>query len=169
MSSALMYRERATAILPLTTVTLVCPCLSDERSMHTGDHALSDAHFTEQLPGLQLRAFSVDDQKDLLKSLSLLLVTSGGWLLKHRRPAQGILQVVFEFERSLAVEIYVMLVSLGLELTTSSHKALTSFCQRTVNLPAAHTVLVAICELEIRDLADEASSPEQLFGAAAIA
>jgi hypothetical protein len=62
-----------------------------------------------------------------------------------------------------------MLVSLGLELTANSHQSLTSFCQRTVDLPAAETMLVAVCDLEIRDLADEASSPEQLFGAAAIA
>ena len=137
--------------------------------MHTTGDASPDAQFTEQLPGLQLRAFSVDDQQDLLQSLSLVLVTSGGWLLKHRRPAPGILQVIFEFERSAAVDIYVMLVSLGLELTAHSHQALTSFCQRTVDLPAAETVLVAVCDLEIRDLADEASSPEQLFGAAAIA
>ncbi len=137
--------------------------------MHTGDTISPDARLTEETPGLQLRAFSVDDQKDLLQSLSLLLVTSGGWLLKHRRPSPGVLQVVFEFERSAAVDIYVMLVSLGLELTANSHRALTGFCQRTVNLPAAKMVLVAVCDLEIRDLADEASSPEQLFGAAAIA
>jgi hypothetical protein len=137
--------------------------------MHADDNASRNAQYTEQPQGLQLRAFSVDDQKDLLQSLSLLLVTSGGWLLKHRRPAQGILQVVFEFERSAAVDIYVMLVSLGLELTANSHQALTGFCQRTVNLPAAQALLVAVCDLEIRDLADEASSPEQLFGAAAIA
>ena len=137
--------------------------------MQPTSDASPDASIQEQLPGLQLRAFSVDDQKDLLQSLSLMLVTSGGWLLKHRRPAPGILQVIFEFERSAAVDIYIMLVSLGLELTANSHQSLTSFCQRTVNLPAAEIMLVAVCDLEIRDLADEASSPEQLFGAAAIA
>lgn len=137
--------------------------------MQPTSDASPDASTQEQLPGLQLRAFSVDDQKDLLQSLSLMLVTSGGWLLKHRRPAPGILQVIFEFERSAAVDIYIMLVSLGLELTANSHQSLTSFCQRTVNLPAAEIMLVAVCDLEIRDLADEASSPEQLFGAAAIA
>ncbi len=137
--------------------------------MQPTSDASPDASIQEQLPGLRLRAFSVDDQKDLLQSLSLMLVTSGGWLLKHRRPAPGILQVIFEFERSAAVDIYIMLVSLGLELTANSHQSLTSFCQRTVNLPAAEIMLVAVCDLEIRDLADEASSPEQLFGAAAIA
>lgn len=169
MSLSRWCPERAPGVFALTTVTLAGLHLSDERTMHTGDDNSRDAQFKEQLPGLTLRAFSVDDQRDLLQSLSLLLVTSGGWLLKHRRPSQGILQVIFEFQRSAAVDIYVMLVSLGLELTANSHKALTGFCQRTVDLPAAQTMLVAVCELEIRDLADEASSPEQLFGAAAIA
>lgn len=135
---------------------------------HSGD-SHPDAQPMEQLAGLQLRAFSIDDQQDLLRSLPLVLVTAGGWLLKHRWPSPGILQVIFEFERSAALEIYVMLVSLGLELTANSHQAITSFCQRTIDLPQAQRLLVAFCELEIRDLADEASSPEQLFGAAAIA
>ncbi len=119
--------------------------------------------------GLQLRAFSVDDQQQLLKSLSMDLVTSGGWLLRHRYPSRGILQVVFEFERSAAVEIYAMMVLLGLEFTSDSHAMLAGFCQRTAGLPRADTVKVALCDLEIRHLADEASSPEQLFGNSAIA
>jgi hypothetical protein len=52
--------------------------MSDEKSMQHSSDASPDAHYPEQVPGLQLRAFSVDDPQHMLQSLSLILVTSGG-------------------------------------------------------------------------------------------
>ena len=137
--------------------------------MQPNSDSSPDALPLERASELRIRAFTIDEPQQILRSLSLLLVATGGWLVRHRRPAPGILQVVFEFERSAAMDMYIMLVSLGLELTSNSHLVLTGFCQRTSDLPAADNVQVASCALEIRDLADEASSPEQLYGAAAMA
>ena len=137
--------------------------------MQPNGHPFPDEQPVERVSELQIRAFTIDEPQHLLRSLSLLLVATGGWLVRHRRPAPGILQVVFEFERSAAMDMYIMLISLGLELTSNSHLVLTGFCQRTADLPVSDSVQVATCSLEIRDLADEASSPEQLYGAAAMA
>jgi hypothetical protein len=95
--------------------------------------------------------------------LLLVLVPSGGWLLRHRRPAPGVLQVVFEFERTAAMDIYVMLVALGLDLTNSSHLTLTSYCQRTADLPSSSTVQVASCDLEIHEFSEDISSTDPVF------
>lgn len=153
----------------LTTVTHAASPCSDEECMQPNGQSYSDTQTLERPPDMQIRAFTVDQPQDILRSLSLLLVATGGWLVRHRRPATGVLQVIFEFERAAAIDMYIMLVSLGLELTANSHVVLTGFCQRTPNLTPSDSVQVATCALEIRDLADEASSPEQLYGSSAMA
>jgi len=113
---------------------------------------------------LRLQARSFEDNQQTLRMLSLVLVPSGGWLLRHRRPAPGVLQVVFEFERAAVMDIYIMLVALGLELSNNSHLLLTSYCQRTAGLPQSNKIQVSSCDLEVREFADEISSGESIFG-----
>jgi hypothetical protein len=112
---------------------------------------------------LYLQAHSFEDSQQMLRMLSLVLVPSGGWLLRHRRPAPGILQVVFEFERTSAMDIYIMLVALGLELTHTSHQVLTGYCQRTADLPRSDTHQVTSCDLEVHEFAEDTSSDEPIF------
>ena len=119
--------------------------------------------FTEDLPPMLLRAFSLDSGQQLLRFLPGALSSSGAWVLRHE-VASGFVRFFFEFERSNGMNVYVMLVSLGLELTRSSHLSLTSFCQRTLNLPRSETLQVASCELEIRELLEDGVSSEPLFG-----
>jgi hypothetical protein len=157
---------RAGGIFLLTTVTHATSWPSDEIIMLLLGNSFPDEIPVESVSDLQLRALCVEDHQQTLRMLSLVLAPSGGWLLRHRKPAPGILQVVFEFERNAAIDIYVMLVALGLELTRNSHLLLTSYCQRSAGLSPGDTIQVASCELEIRELADEASSPEPLFGVA---
>ncbi len=119
--------------------------------------------FSESLQPIQLRAFSMEDRHHLLRFLPSALSASGGWLLRHEVTA-GLVRFIFEFERSNGMNVYVMLVGIGLELTRSSHLTLTSFCQRTLNLPRNETLQVATCELEISELLGDASSTDPLFG-----
>ena len=119
--------------------------------------------FTEDLPPIQLRAFSIDSGQQLLRFLPGALSSSGAWVLRHE-VTSGLVRFFFEFERSNGMNVYVMLVGLGLELTRSSHLALTSFCQRTLNLPQSETIQVACCELEVRELLEDGATSEPLFG-----
>jgi hypothetical protein len=122
-----------------------------------------DTRTQSSAPEIYLQARSFEDSQQTLRMLSLVLVPSGGWLLRHRRPAPGVLQVVFEFERNAAMDIYVMLVALGLELNNNSHQMLTSYCQRTADLPSNSTIQVASCDLEVREFSEDTSSNEPLF------
>ncbi len=122
-----------------------------------------DASPTVSESDLCLRALSLDNHQQTLRMLSLVLAPSGGWLLRHRVLAPGVLQVVFEFERSAAMDIYVMLVALGLELSSNSHLLLTNFCQRTADLPPSDAVQVASCSLEVRELGDAIPGSGPLF------
>ena len=119
--------------------------------------------FAEGLPPILLSAFSIDDRQQLLRFVPGALAASGAWLLRHEM-ASGLIRFIFEFERSNGMNVYVVLVGLGLELTRSSHLALTGFCQRTLNLPGSGTLQVATCELEVHELLEESLSPEPLFG-----
>lgn len=83
-------------------------------------------------------------------------------MLRHDTAA-GIMRFFFEFERSNGMNIYVMLVSLGLELTRSSHLALTCFCHRSLHLSEDELLQVATCELEVREMLEEPVD-EPVFG-----
>ena len=122
-----------------------------------------DDIFTAGQPLLQLRAFSMEGNGQISRLLPSALTASGAWVLRHEL-ANGVLRFLFEFERSNGMNVYIMLVSAGLELTRNSHLIFTSFCQRTHNLPHPQTRLVSTCDLEIRELADDAGSSEPLFG-----
>jgi hypothetical protein len=149
----------------LTTVTYASAILSDRENMLPVGRSPSEIAPAENLPDLLLRAISFDDHQATLRMLSLVMTPCGGWLLRHRRPSPGTLQVAFQFERSAALDIYVMLIAVGLDLTSDSHLLLTSYCQRPET--SSDDFRVVSCELEIRELTDEASSPEPLFVATA--
>ncbi len=122
-----------------------------------------DEIFTAGQPLLQLRAFSMEGNQQIERVLPSALSSSGAWVLRQE-VVSGMLRSLFEFERSNGINVYIMLVGLGLEFTRNSHLIFTSFCQRTHHLPYPQTVLVSTCNLEIRELADDAKSFEPLFG-----
>ena len=131
--------------------------------MELPEETAAESVFREPLAPMQLSAFSVDNRQQLLRFLPGALCASGAWLLRHEL-ASGLIRFVFEFERSNGMNVYAMLVGVGLELTRSSHLALSSFCQRTLNLPQCDRFQVATCELEVRELLEEQLSSEPLFG-----
>ena len=112
---------------------------------------------------MQIRAFSLEDQPQLRRLLPGALSASGAWLLRHELK-DGVLRFLFEFERSNGINMYIMLVSIGLELTRLSHTTLSNFCQRSHSLPQSEMIQVASCDLEITELVDESFLHEPLFG-----
>jgi hypothetical protein len=117
----------------------------------------------EDLPPMYLRAFLLDDRQQLLRFLPAALSSSGAWLLRHEATS-SLMRFFFEFERSNGMNVYVMLVGIGLELTRSSHLSLTSFCQRTMQLPETAALQVATCDLEVTELLEDESSGDPLIG-----
>ena len=137
--------------------------LSDARVMEPSVSKCAEDVFTAGQPLLQLRAFSLEGHAPIVRLLPRALTASGAWMLRQEA-AGGVLRYLFEFERSNGIHVYIMMMSLGLELTRNSHLIFTSFCQRTHNLPATETLLVTTCDLEVRELADDAGASEPLFG-----
>jgi hypothetical protein len=86
---------------------------------------------SEPAPGLNtldIETFSYEDRRIIYPAITEALEQCGCWLL-DRRPT-SLTQVEFSFELQLrsVVDLYAALIAAGLELTRTSHNALTVFC-----------------------------------------
>jgi hypothetical protein len=111
---------------------------------------------------LYLTALLAEDQSMVVPQLSGVIPDCGAWIRSRSYVAPGTARLVFEFPRDICIEIYSALVSVGLQLTASSHLLLTELCRCTPNvfdlssrkLPAVDVATLDaatryICSLEI--------------------
>jgi hypothetical protein len=111
---------------------------------------------------LYLTALLPKDQTTVLPRLNGIIPDCGAWIRSRSFLEPGTARLVFEFPRDICVEIYSALVSVGLQLTASSHGLLTELCRCTPNvfdmpatqLPAADVATLDaatryICSMEI--------------------
>ena len=83
---------------------------------------------------LYLTALLPEDQSQVVPRLSGLIPDCGAWIRSRSYVEPGTARFVFEFPRDICVEIYSALVSVGLQLTTTSHLLLTELCRCTPNV-----------------------------------
>ncbi len=111
---------------------------------------------------LYLTALLREDQPLVVPRLSGLLPECGAWIRSRSYVEPGMARLVFEFPRDICVEVYSALVSVGLQLSSTSHMLLTELCRCTPHvfdmssrkLPATDgetldAVTRYICSLEI--------------------
>jgi hypothetical protein len=111
---------------------------------------------------LYLTALLAEDQLLVVPRLSGLIPDCGAWIRSRSYIEPGTARLVFEFPRDICVEIYGVLVSVGLQLTAASHLLLTELCRCTPHVfdPSSRTVPAVdgatldvatryICSLEI--------------------
>ncbi len=70
----------------------------------------------------------------VLPTLHDVLCDCGGWIISRGCVEPGLVRVIFEFPRDICVDIYSTLVSLGLELSSHSHRLLAELCRCTPHL-----------------------------------
>ncbi len=80
---------------------------------------------------LYLTALLQEDQSLVVPRLSGLLPDCGAWIRSRSYVEPGTARLVFEFPRDICVEIYSALVSVGLQLSPTSHMLLTELCRCT--------------------------------------
>ena len=83
---------------------------------------------------LYLTALLPEDQSLVVPRLSGLIPDCGAWIRSRSYVEPGTARFVFEFPRDICVEIYSALVSVGLQLTATSHLLLTELCRCTPHL-----------------------------------
>lgn len=97
-----------------------------------------------------VNAASVEDPRRLVRTLSDGIVRCRGVVLSHGVGSDGILNMIFEFQRSACFEIYGVLMSAGVELGPNGHQRLTELCQCTLSNHSRCGVDIATVDLEVQ-------------------
>jgi hypothetical protein len=99
---------------------------------------------------MQLRAISTEDPSRLVQALTGAILGCGGWVLSRGANDSGTVNMLFEFERQACIDIYSVLIGVGLELSQSGHVHFTELCQCTRNHLLECGTELASVDLEIR-------------------
>ena len=101
---------------------------------------------------IQVDGTSREDPGLLVRRLTGAVLGCGGWVLSRGETDAGIITILFEFERRFSVEIYTILIALGVELSAMGHRRLTELCQCTCLREREAGGSVASVDLEIQTL-----------------
>jgi hypothetical protein len=104
---------------------------------------------------MEMRAISAEEPVHLVQTLTGAILGCGGWVLSRGASDAGTVNLLFEFERRVCVEIYTLLIASGLELSQAGHIRLTELCQCTRSGPAECGREIASIDLEIQTIPGE--------------
>src|ERR1700678_1112507 len=80
---------------------------------------------------LQMRATTMEEPARLIQTLTGAILGAGGWVLSRGANDAGLINMFFEFERQSCVDMYTVLIAVGLELSQLAHLRFTELCQCT--------------------------------------
>lgn len=117
-----------------------------------------------QMPwAMQMSAISVEAPDRLVKTLTGAILGCGGWVLCRGTSDTGAVNLLFEFERRICMDIYSVLVAVGLDLSQSGHIRFTELCQCTALNPKVCGRDIASVDLEIQTL-PQARTQHDFYG-----
>jgi len=80
---------------------------------------------------MQMRATTMEEPTRLIQTLTGAILGAGGWVLSRGANDTNLINMLFEFERQSCVEMYTVLIAVGLELSQMAHLRFTELCQCT--------------------------------------
>jgi hypothetical protein len=99
---------------------------------------------------MQMKAVSIEEPSHLVKTLTGAILACGGWVLSRGANDTGTVNMLFEFERQVCVDIYSVLIAAGIDLSRAGHIRFTELCQCTRSLPQDYGTEIASVDLEIQ-------------------
>ena len=115
---------------------------------------------------MQMKAMTMDDPGRLIQTLTGAILASGGWVLSRGASDTGLISMLFEFERQHCVDIYTVLIAVGLELSQLAHLRFTELCQCTRSNPEDCGSEIVSVDLEIHTFPTDAMNPR--YGASSL-
>jgi hypothetical protein len=107
---------------------------------------------------LRMKATTLEEPSRLIQMLTGAILGNGGWILSRGANDSGQINMLFEFERMQCVEMYTVLIAVGLELSQLAHMRFTELCQCTrSNLEDCGSEIVSV-DLEIHSFSLKASA-----------
>lgn len=113
---------------------------------------------------MRMRAISLAEPSRLVQTLTGAILGCGGWILSRTANDSGGVNLLFEFERQVCVDIYTILIASGLELSQSGHLRLTELCQCTRLHAVECGGQIASIDLEIQTYPLEMATSSQVSG-----
>lgn len=80
------------------------------------------------MSSLNIQGFSYDERTGVLPGLLASLADCGGWVLDRRVLSSSMMELRVEVQLRSIFDLYGSIIAAGLELTRSSHIALTDLC-----------------------------------------
>jgi hypothetical protein len=108
---------------------------------------------------LQMRASTMEDPARLIQILTGAILGSGGWVLSRGANDTGLINMLFEFERQSCVDMYTVLIAVGLELSQLAHLRFTELCQCTRNHHNDCSSEIVSVDLEVQSHTVAVSDP----------
>ena len=99
---------------------------------------------------MQMKAISIEEPSRLVQTLTGAILGCGGWVLSRGASDTGTVNMLFEFERQVCVDIYSIMIASGLELSQSGHIRFTELCQCTRSHQQECGAEIASIDLEIQ-------------------
>jgi hypothetical protein len=113
-----------------------------------------DVHVPGIIPwALQMRSISREDPERVVRSVTGAILGCGGWVLSRSASDEGLIDILFEFERQSCLEIYSILIAAGVELSQSAHIRFTELCQCTRLVRKDCSEEIVSIDLEIQTFA----------------
>lgn len=109
---------------------------------------------------MQMQGFSWEDPDRLVQTLTGAILGCGGWVLSRGASDGGSVNLLFEFERRICIDIYSVLVAAGVDLTQNGHLRLTELCQCTALNPREYGSEIASVDLEVQTMQFDAMMHE---------
>jgi len=127
-------------------------CSSDTDAVKQG--IALPAERTSPIPwAIDIRAVSMGEPGQLIRTLTGAILGCGGWVLSRGTNDTGSVKLLFEFERHSCLEIYSVLVAAGVELNQVGHIRFTELCQCTRLRDGECSNEIASIDLEIQTFA----------------
>ena len=145
-SGSVRVRDRLDAVRTVT----------DKRSVRNAKPEQSRNQSISIPWAMQMKAVSTEEPSRLVQFLTGAILGCGGWVLSRGANDTGTVNMLFEFERQVCVDIYSVLIAAGIDLSQSGHIRFTELCQCTRSHPQECGTDIASVDLEIQTFPVEA-------------
>jgi len=112
---------------------------------------------------MQVRGISSVEPGRLVKMLTTAILACGGWVLSRGARDSGVVYLLFEFERQVCVDVYAVLISVGVELSPVGHLRFTELCHCTSHVEKDRGREIVSIDLEIQTVCEVRASNARAF------
>ncbi|MGB6192870.1 MAG: hypothetical protein WBF42_10410 [Terracidiphilus sp.] len=102
---------------------------------------------------IQMNAVSAEEPGRLVQRLTGAILGCGGWVLSRSASDAGVINLLFEFERRMCLDIYGVILGAGVDLSRDGHGRFTELCQCALHSPADRGGEIASIDLEVQTTA----------------